>query len=168
MRTQKTAVIEVILATLESRGIEFELNGPKTMKDVLGTDKSMKEEIVSELMNGFTDGDIQMKKSAADKHIGEGKESSLKKYVVGLVDNWVRKNPEFNSGESYAIKNKGSRAGQGDEEIKNLRLMKKTQTDEAVLAQIDEAIEARLTVIKPTAVVTINAEAIPEHLRHLL
>lgn len=164
MKSQKVFVVSAILATLAARDVEYQLNGETPIKDVLtAADKAKVRELV---FNGFKEGQIQMSEQAKGKYLSD--DVKLKVYVNGLVNNWIKKNPEFNGGQTYKPANPGSRAGSQDEQIKALRQLKKQTNDAKALAQIDEAITARLAEIKPQAVVEINAEALPEHLRHLV
>ena len=164
MINQKTAVVNALMDVLASRDVEYVLGGDVIMASVLT--KEDKDTVRSYLCNGFHEGEIQMSESARAKYVGN--ETEMKKYVSGLVNNWIRKNPDFNCGVGYTAKNPGSRTGQSDETIKNLRLMLKSITDEATKAEIDKAIAVRLAEIKPESVVTVNAEAIPEHLRRFI
>ena len=95
----------------------------------------------------------------------------MKKYVSGLVNNWVRKNKEFNCGNTYAAKNPGSRAGSTDPQMKALKtlLSQLGEDDATAIAEVKSAIEARKAEIKPaTAVKPINVDALPEHLKGLV
>jgi hypothetical protein len=85
-----------------------------------------------------------------------------------LVSNWQRKDTRLNGGDKYETKNPGSRTGSQDEQVKAMRNLLKTQTDPAIKAQIQKAIEERLAEIKPESKVEINVEALPEHFRHLV
>jgi hypothetical protein len=105
---------------------------------------------------------IDMSEQARGKYIGNG--SELRKYVVGLINNWVRKAPEFNHGGKYIPTQPGSRSS--DETLKALRTLAKTVSDPVVLNEINEAIRERTEELKPTA--EINVSALPEHLRHLV
>ena len=161
---QKQAVVNTLLSVLKDRDVDYVLNGEENLKDVLTKDDKTK--VNSILCAGFIAQEIQMSAEASAKYLKDPQK--LKTYVSGLINNWVRKNTEFNNGVTYAPKMPGSRTGQRDETIKNLRLMKKEMTDPKVLVEIDQAIADRLAEIKPESVVTINPDAIPEHLRHLL
>ena len=55
-----------------------------------------------------------------------------------------------------------------DEQIKEMRKLLKTISDPTTKAQVQAAIDARIALIKPESVVTINVEALPEALRHLV
>lgn len=164
MKNQRTATCETILSVLSARGVNYELNGSVSIKELLNADD--KKQIRDIVKSGFLNGEIEMSDDAKKKYFGD--DTAMNSYVNGLVNNWIKKAPEFNGGEKYAPKNPGSRAGQGDEQIRAMRQLKKTTTDEIILAEIDKAIEARLAEIKPESVVEINVDALPEHLRHLV
>jgi hypothetical protein len=167
---QKTAVCECLVRVLEQNEIDYELGGEIPIKQVLS--KSMFDEVRREICEGFEEGLISMSDEAKVKYVGHPTE--MKKYVNGLVNNWVRKNKEFNNNfkgtpeGKYEIKNPGSRTGSTDESIKNMRLLLKTVTDPTVRGEIQEAIDERIAIISPQYTVKVNAEAIPEHLRHLV
>lgn len=91
---------------------------------------------------------------------------NLPKYWDGALSNWIRKDTRLNGGTEHMIKNPGSRSG--DEMLKNLKLLRSTQTDEAAIAAIDEAIADRIAELKPAAQPkAVNVDALPEALRHL-
>ena len=161
---QKTAVVNTILSVLKDRGEEYVLNGEVNLKDVLT--KQDKDKIKSILCEGFHKKEINMTEEASSKYVGN--ESPMKTYVNGLLNNWIRKHKPFNSGVGYSPKNPGSRTGSKDEVIKNLRLMKKTTTDESVLEEIEKCIQERLLEIKPESVVVVDESKIPEHLRKFI
>ena len=72
--------------------------------------------------------------------------SELRKYVSGLVSNWLRKDENLNGGVKYTPKNPGSRAGQGDEQIKNLKALRAqfvAANDTAKVELVDKAITKR-------------------------
>lgn len=110
------------------------------------------------LLVGFQEGSIELKSEQDD----------MKKYVNGLLNNWLRKDKRFNGGVVYKAKNPGSRAGQSDPMIKNLRLLLKTTEDETAKTDIQEAIDTRLAELKPEKKIEVDATVIPEHLQHLV
>ena len=160
---QKTAVCNALLSVLKERGVDYELNGETPISQVLtDQDKAKVREIV---LAGFLAGEIDMTEQARAKYDDETK---MKTYVSGVVNNWIKKNPEFNCGIKYVPKNKGKYAGRGDEQIRAMRaLLKDPRTPTEAHDEINKAIEERLAEIKPTKTVEINVEALPEHLRHL-
>lgn len=164
MQSQKQAVCQALMDVLEARGVEYELGGKIILSSILTEDD--KKTVKEYLCAGFHEGQIQMSEQAQAKYVGN--EVEMRKYVNGLLNNWIRKEPTFNNnfgGGKYTAKNPGSRTGQSDETVKNLRILLKTQTDATAIAQIEQAIADRIAEIKPEAVVTVNVEAIPEHLR---
>ena len=163
MTSQKEAVCNALLSVLSARGHEYELNGEASINSVLTKDDKAKVRAI--IFEGFRSGEISMTDDAQEKYADD---TEMNKYVNGLVNNWIKKNPEFNGGDKYVPENPGSRTGQSDDQIKALRALKKTTNDATAIAEIDEAIEARLAEIKPSATVTIDVSALPEHLRHLV
>lgn len=161
---QRDATVNTILSVVADKGINYELNGELTMGQVFKANPDIKEKVRTLLITGFLSRQIDMTQAAFDKYSKDEKE--MKKYVGGLIDNWVRKAPEFNNDQTYKAKNPGSRSGSGDESIKEMKkLLEKTTDPEAVQA-IEAAIAKRQEELKPK--VEINVEAIPEHLRHLV
>jgi hypothetical protein len=163
MRSQRDAVVTFILQVLSDRGVEYELNGETPVTDVLTPeDKKVVRELVTQ---GFLNGEIVLSEAAQAKFLPFP--SELAKYVHGLVNNWIKKYKPFNCGQAYVPKNKGSRTGYQDPQIKALRALKKKPglTAEQV-NQIDAAIAERLEELKPK--VEISVSDVPEHLRHLV
>jgi hypothetical protein len=158
MVTQKQAVTNAVLTVKP----DYELNGEVVLADILTSDdKSKMKEIIVE---GFLSGSVEMSQEGKIKYFSNTAE--LGKYTVGLINNWIRKNPEFNNGGQYAPKNPGSRKGTSDETVKALRALLKITADAAVKADIQTEIDKRLNELKPK--VEINVAALPEHLRFLV
>jgi hypothetical protein len=94
-------------------------------------------------------------------------DTDLKSYVSGLQSNWLRKDTRLNGGVKYVAKNPGSRAGSADPQIVAMRrLLSKVETKED-RANIQAHIDRRLAEVKPTKVVSIDINSLPEELRHL-
>ena len=147
MKNQKTAVYEAISAVINfNDGDEVKLTADQ------------KKEVKQILVDGFKNGEIELQREQKD----------LNKYVGGLISNWTRKDKRLNGGVKHEIKNKGSRAGQQDLQVKNLRLLKKQVTDPQAIADIDVAIAARIAEIRPASAPKIDATAIPEEFKHLI
>lgn len=94
----------------------------------------------------FEMNEIDMSDNAKSKYIGNRVE--LRKYVGGLVNNWLRKDTRLNGGEKYVTKNPGSRTGTSDSVIKNLKLLRSTLTDDSKIQSINEAIDKRTEEIR--------------------
>lgn len=161
MVNQRQATVSIILSTLSERGVKYELNGDTPVSEVFTV--SDKERAVTMLVAGFRSGQIQMSSEASDKYAYD---SELRKYCVGLLNNWLRKAPEFNGGNAYQAKNPGSRTGSGDEKLKALRALMSTVNDPTIKATIQVEIDKRIEALKPK--IEIDASLIPESLRHLL
>lgn len=158
---QRDATCNTMLSVLADRGVNYEENGPTAIGDVLTADDKTKVRDILFVM--FRQGKIDFKspeKLSDDKY--------LKDYISGLVNNWIRKAPEFNSGNVYQAKNPGSRQGSSDEQIKEMKKLLSVTVDAEARAVIQEAIESRQAEIAPSKTVTIDASKLPEHLRALL
>ena len=162
--SQKQAVCSSLISVLNERGVEYELNGEVNIKDVLIKDDYEKVRMI--ITEGLEAGIISFSEQAQAKYCGNDKE--MKKYVNGLIKNWVKKNPEFNNGVKYKPTNPGSRTGSGDEQIRAMRALKKTTNDPATLEAIDVEIANRIAEIKPKETITINVDDLPESLKHLV
>jgi len=99
-------------------------------------------------------------------HKSNPNEEQLRKYIPGLVNNWVRKDKRLNGGTKYAAKNPGSRAGSGDDALKAMKQLLAVTTDEGAREEIQEAITIRMKALKPKPVV--NIEALPPTLRRFV
>jgi hypothetical protein len=116
--------------------------------DTIILTKDEKAQVVAILCAAFEAHEVTLSEKACNKYLGNPQ--ALKGYVGGLVNNWTRKDPRMNGNTKYQAKNPGSRAGSGDSVVKNLKLLRSTMTDEAKVAKVDEAIEARQAEIKAT------------------
>lgn len=164
MKSQREATVNAILSVLEERGVSYELNGTTVLSDILTSED--KKKVQSILSTGFVNGDIQMSSEAKDKYIGNT--SEMNKYVSGLINNWVRKFPAFNNGSKYEIKNKGSRTGSQDEQVREMKKLLSATTDVKAKELIQAAITSRLAEIKPEKKVEVNLDSIPAELREAL
>jgi hypothetical protein len=159
---QRQATVNAIMSVLAERGVNYEFNCETSVSEFLTADD--KKNIVALICSGFKSGRIDMSEEAKGRYLSD--DGELKKYTVGLLNNWIRKAPEFNGGSKYEIKNKGSRTGSSDEQLKALKELMKITTDATLRSEIQSAIDDRLEEIKPK--VEINVDALPEHLKHLV
>lgn len=163
MMNQRTATVNTLLAVLRDRGVDFELNGPKNISEVLtDADKKKAQDLI---FAGFKAEKIEM---AEESKVKYSDDKALKSYVTGLVNNWIRKAPEFNAGSRYQAKNPGSRAGSGDEQIKEMKKLLSVTTDPKARQKIQEEIDARQSEILYAAQPQIDVSKLPENLRHLV
>ena len=161
---QRSATVNTILSVLTDRGVEYELNGPTPISEVLtDSDKAKVREV---LFTAFRSGQVEYKSSFQAK---VNDDSELKKYISGLVNNWIRKAKEFNNGQAYQAKNPGSRAGSQDSKVKEMRKLLSVTTDPQAKAMIQTAIDERVAQLKAEKnQVEIDVNNLPEHLRHLI
>ena len=135
--------------------------------------KSDRQAIALAVAEGMLSGDVELSDSAKAKY-ADSIESLTSKYVMGMVTNWFNKSKELNGGTKYEIKSPGSRAGGSDDQIREMRKLKKqleTLGNTEGAARVDAAITARLAELgaaTKTKIVEINADAIPEELRALI
>lgn len=100
------------------------------------------------------------------KNSGGQDDAALKKYIPGLVNNWMRKDKRLNGGGKYETKRPGSRSGTGDESVKAMRALLAMTTDPTAKQTIQAALDQRLAELKPKP--EINVAALPESLRNLV
>lgn len=149
MMKQKDAVFNAIT----------QVTGFKEGSGKLTITKEQRASVIDIVVAGFKAGKVSLDKTFTDQE--------LKAYTSGLVSNWIRKDVRFNEGEKYVAKNPGSRAGQTDESIKNMKLLLKrpdlSAEDRALIqSELDTAIAAHQA---KKANVEINYNALPESLR---
>jgi hypothetical protein len=158
---QKQGVYDAVVAFCEENDIHFE-DGMK-----LELTKEQRSTVVEMVTQALIAGEIDFSDVAREKHDTEQKKRT---YCNGLVSNWLRKDKRLNGNTTYEIKNPGSRAGQGDEQLKNLKLLYKTIDDEDQKATVQEAIDKRVEELKTEKLgkVEIDYNAIPESLKEAL
>jgi hypothetical protein len=156
---QRQAVYNAVTSALKEKGVKFEdgMNASQHITD------EMRKSIVAVLVSGFTKGEIELSNPQGEK---------LPSYCSGLLNNWLRKDTKLNGGTKYTPANPGSRAGQGDEVIKEMRKLLKTNAgDAAATAKIQACIEARASQIKSVKAkkeIVIDADKLPAELRDLV
>ena len=129
--------------------------------------KDQRAEVVGMVTDSIVSGETEFSTEAKAKYPTR---DDVKGYVNGMVSNWLRKDLRLNGGSKYETKNPGSRAGSGDEVLKNLKALRTTLTDKDHIAAVDEEIAKRVAELaeQKAKSVTINADKIPEALRHLI
>lgn len=125
----------------------------------------------------FISGEAEMSDEAKTKYFpgGQANAKELKRYVNGLVTNWFNKSKELNGNVKYEAKNPGSRAGSGDEQVKEMKNLQKVleaagNTEGA--AKVAQAITSRLELLKAESsaksLPKVDVSKLPEHLRALI
>jgi len=107
-------------------------------------------------------------KTGATSHSKNPSDDQLKKYIPGLVNNWLRKDLRLNGGSKYQAKRPGSRSGTGDESVKAMRTLLSMTTDSSAKLAIQTEIDKRVAELKSANAPTIDVSKLPESLRHLI
>lgn len=136
-----------------------DVRGTTEFSEAVELTKDERSKVQAKLVAGFQAGDIVYQGDANDS-------VKLSAYVSGLVSNWLRKDKRLNGNVAYVAKNPGTRTGSGDEALKAMRTLLSVTTDEEARTEIQQEIDRRVNELKPKK--TVNADAIPESLRHLL
>lgn len=124
--------------------------------------------VVEIVAAGIANGEVDFSTEARAKY---NTPDLIKKYVIGMVNNWYRKDTRLNGGSKYEAKNPGSRST--DPVVKTLRQLLKTDkvtNDPEAKAAIEAEIEQRLADSKPKQVkeATIDMTLVPEHIANLV
>jgi hypothetical protein len=153
---QKESVYSATIAVAQEDGISF--------NNALEIQKTSKDKIVDLVTESIISGDTEFSADARAKHVDT---AAIRKYVVGLVNNWFRKDTRLNGGSKYVAKNPGSRQGIADPQIKELKKLLDLHPEAAT--DINAAINARQAEINATKVqITVNLDLIPASLRGLV
>jgi hypothetical protein len=153
---QKTAVFQAILMVLADKGIDF-TEGHNVAEHMT---KEVRAQVNAILFQGFRAGDIELDREYSD--------SDLKAYVSGLQSNWIRKDKRLNGNTVYVAKAPGSRAGSGDTQLKNMKLLLATLTPGTEdYIEVEQCIATRTTEVAAAKAktITVDFSALPAHLR---
>lgn len=141
---QREAVYKATMSVISEAGIKFEKG--TNVASIMTQD--LRKRICAIVTSGFKSGVVELKDSPANQD-KRSDDSKLSAYVIGLVNNWHRKDKELNGGEAYTPKNPGSRTGLQDQQLIALRAVRTQFKDQPEkLAKIEEAIEYRLATLK--------------------
>jgi hypothetical protein len=144
----------------------------KTIEGVVTLTKEERAEVIEIVTVGIHEGEIEFSDEAKAKYTTF--DDIKKKYVPGLVNNWLRKDTRLNGGTKYEAKNPGSRAGSQDDVMKNLKALRTQlvtlgESGDALQA-VDQEISKRKAELAKAKVkqAVIDINKIPEDLRHLI
>jgi len=131
--------------------------------------KEQRSDVALLVADSIITGETQMSDEARVKYQDQAK---LLVYVHGMVKNWFAKSKELNGGVKHEYKNPGSRAGQGDAKLKELKALRgqlAAAGNDAGVAKCDEFIAKRIAELKPAAEAkAINPDLIPDELKDLI
>lgn len=155
---QVDAVIEAVMKVKP----DFKQYGDKGNEIIIG---DLRKQVCKIVMEGILNGDVDYNKD-------EKNTKEVKEYVPGMVSNWLRRNKVLNGDVNAKAAKPGSRIGVGDDKLKTLRDLRKTQVEPEILTEIDKHIKQRLNALKKEKQVVkqadINLDALPPHLRNKL
>lgn len=134
--------------------------------EVLGEKPTGRVELSDSQLKQVEERVILAFKNGETVHSKNPDEAGLRKYVPGLVNNWLRKDLRLNGGTPYQAKNPGSRSGGGDESVKAMKTLLSMTTDEDARAAIQLEIDKRIAELKPK--ISIDIEKLPESLRQFV
>jgi len=147
----------------------------EVLGDITGTvilSKEQRKDVIDAITSGISNGEVEFSDEAKTKYTTE---AAIRGYVSGLVNNWLRKDSRLNGNTKYEPKNPGTRAGQGDEQLKAMRALRKTfviSGDTTKLADVDAAIAARVGDIKTTKKApktpSVDLSNVPDELKEAL
>jgi hypothetical protein len=142
-QSQKEAVYNAVTSVLSENNISVsEGQDVNTLMT-----KEYRSQVSAILFEGFRSLTIEL-----DRDFNN---SDLKAYISGLQSNWLRKDKRLNGGGKYSAKNPGSRAGSGDPSLKAMRALLSTLTSESDKAEVQEAINTRLSEIQVSKIKTV-------------
>lgn len=152
--TQRESVFQAICEVLGFDGFDTVVMLSKDDKAKVNT--IVTDAIMAKVVD-FSD-EARIKYSTADKVSG---------YVNGMITNWLKKDPRLNGGVKYVAKNPGSRAGQGDSTLKELKKLMTIVSDADQRVAIEAAIETRKSEIatEKAKTVTLDLTKIPDDLK---
>ena len=154
---QKEAVFMVMCTVL----------GMETFSEAVTLTDEQRKAVHTGVFDMFKNDEVSFSESARANY---DTDSALNGYVSGVISNWIRKDKRLNGNTKYTPKHPGSRAGQGDPQIKELRKLLKIHTGQPKEEEIQGYIDRRLGELKveKTKSVSIDVEQIPEELRDLV
>ena len=161
---QSEAILKYTNEVLDSEGIKFD-EGTDIAEVANGDVRKQVADLVTE---GILSKEIDFSDKARETYDTEAK---VRSYVSGLITNWWKKNPKLNGGTTYKPKNPGSRTGNGDKQMKELKKAAKVYADDpAKLASINEFIDKRRAelIAAKKKDIEINYDVLPEGLAESL
>lgn len=152
--SQKEAVYNAVTSVLSESNINVFEN---TDVNALMT-RELRAQVNTILFDSFRSEAVELNREFTD--------SALKGYVSGLQSNWLRKDKRLNGGTKYSAKNPGSRIGSSDPSLKAMRTLLSTLSSETDKAEVQAAIDSRVSEIQASKVkaVSIDASVLPAEL----
>lgn len=141
MKSQKDAVYSAIETVLAQTG---ETIDPAFKVEL---SKDQRTDVTTIVTDEIIAGNVSFSADAEAKYPTE---KDKRKYVSSMVGNWLTRDVRLTGGTPYTPENKGSRTGQSDKIMKNLKMLhkklnlaEKSDTIIAQIAKVEAAIENR-------------------------
>ena len=156
--SQKEAVFSAITSVLAENNVSF--TEGSNAGSLMTTE--LRRQVNQVLFESFRSGAVELGESHTD--------SELKNYISGLQSNWLRKDKRLNGGGKYSAKNPGSRIGSTDPQLKAMRALISTLSSEEDKAEVQSAIDSRVSQIQASKVrtVSIDTSSLPAELLFLV
>ena len=161
--SQSDATINCILNLCKEKGYI------QTPKETIYKDILTKEDttfVVNFITLGLIEGDITMTDKSREKFKEDKK--GLRRYVVGLVNDRLRKAKVLNGNVTYKYKNPGKLTQSKDPELKSLLQVMDITTDPLHKVAIQVEIDRRKKELDVVKKVTIDYSLLPESVRKML
>ena len=163
--SQKEGVYNAITAFLSENNIAFE----DYQSEPLKLDTEARRTIVGMLVAATNAGELTVK----GKTRSHDTDAALSKYWNQTVGNWLAKDKRFNGNVQHQIKKPGSRAGQGDAQLKNMKALL-IQVEAAGTPEQIEAVKGEIAkrqaeiAAEKAQKVEVNFDLLPESLRDII
>jgi len=149
--TQKLATRAAVLSIFASFGIKYEPT--VDCRPLVDGNKNVKDAVVIELVRMIE----------ADETPLASKQEDNKRYCVGLLNNWLRRDEALNGNTVYVSKKSHSDPG-----IKEARKLLATLTDAKDIAMVQKTIDEMVATKAKEKAPEIDVSKLPESLRGLV
>lgn len=158
---QKESVYCAVTEFLKEQNIPF-VDGQK-----VELNKDQRKTVIEMVAQSAMAGEMNLSSEAKEKY---NTLDLMRGYCNGLLSNWLAKDTRLNGGSKHVIKSPGSRAGQTDEVIKNLKALRERLTDSDHLAAVDAQLKLRASELANAKgnQRKVDINFIPESIRHLI
>lgn len=161
MVTQTQGVYDAVVAFTKENNISF---GSETKLELTS---SQIKEVATMVRDAMLAGEISISNAARAKYDTDEK---LFSYCGSLVRDRLRKDTRFTAGVVYSPANPGSRKGNSDAVLRELKKCYKRATTDEQREAVDIEIQKRLEAItqEKTQKININYDILPENLKNLI
>ncbi len=142
-----------------------EIKGSNSFTEAVTLTPEEKKMAADQITDWIESGDVDFSERARTKYDSPEK---VRSYVLGMINNHLRKDKRLNGGTTYTPKNPGSRAGSGDPVIRELKKLLKVVGDEE-RALVQEEIDKRLSEIRAEKAksIDIDTDLLPDLVKNL-